>query len=97
MKNSSIAAIFVAILLLSVSVTALLAYRYIHNTSYLQVLQDQVLQVGSNRSRASALAADAVEYSKRNPAIDPILFATGIKVPAGNPAATAPARQPSRK
>jgi hypothetical protein len=45
--------------------------------------------VNRNRALFQALANDAIEYSKRNPAIDPILQSVGI-----NPAAASSAPRP---
>ncbi len=53
--------------------------------SYVRIIRDfrqaQIQAMNVNRSRAvvQAMANDAMEYSKRNPAIDPILQSVGLK------------------
>jgi len=52
-------------------------------------LQGQIAQYQQTRMRLNQLVAETVEYSKRNPAIDPILSSVGVKTApvAGKPAA----------
>lgn len=71
-----------------------LCYRYVRTLSYTHTLQvqGQKLQgqwAAANRSReiVRAMAADAVEYSKKNPAIDPLLQQLDLKPKPGAPAA----------
>jgi hypothetical protein len=66
-------------------VAAIGAIAYYSASSELRGLQSQVARMESGRNLARALEAEALEYSKRNPAIDPILRAVGSK-----PAPTTP-------
>ena len=42
-------------------------------------LQGQIVQYQQTRMRVNQLVSESIEYSKRNPAIDPILASVGIK------------------
>jgi len=55
-------------------------------------LQPQIINAQNNQSFVNALANDALEYSKHNPSIDPILQAVGVK-----PTKPAPATKPAGK
>lgn len=74
--------ILIALLFVSAVASAACAVLHYRATGQLRGLQRQAMGVESNRNLTRALAADAVEYSKRNPAIDPILRSFGLKQPA---------------
>jgi len=57
----------------------------------LREIQFQAAMIQQNRFVISRLQIDLVEYSKKSPAINPILEATGIK-----PKAAAAAAQPAK-
>ena len=59
--------------------TAGLSLWFIQSTRKLQRMQMQVVYINRQRPSLQALAAETVEYSKRNPAIDPILQSIGFK------------------
>jgi hypothetical protein len=69
-----------------------------YNFTYLKLRRQQpiVMEVSARRNQmgtwAQVLAADLVEYSKKNPAIDPLLQSFNIKPGPGNPAAAKPAK-----
>ena len=57
-------------------------------------LVEMQTQVASAQNRAAfigLLAKDAVDYSSKNPAIDPILEAAGVKPKSAAPATNKPA------
>lgn len=56
-----------------------------------RALQVKAVHINNTRLVMDALAKDALEYSTRQPAIDPILISVGIKQPAGTPPAKKPA------
>lgn len=60
----------------------------------LQKLQPQVANIQNYQNIVNALANEALEYSKHNPAIDPILEPVGLK--PGKTTPTAPAKQGGR-
>ena len=79
------------VLLGVLTVSALLSvgvcWLYISNTRELRSLQGQANLINNNRTVINALATDTVEYSKKNPAIDPVLESAGLKPGKAAPAA----------
>ncbi|MBM3834442.1 MAG: hypothetical protein FJ403_14465 [Verrucomicrobia bacterium] len=101
MKNNSLATFLVALLALSVAATAVLSYTYVQSMRRLQFLQAHGNQINQSRQMLQRLVTDAVEYSKHNPAIEPILESVGIHVkpdaaPNG-PSTNTPSQLPSSK
>lgn len=88
MKNNPLITILLGVLTLSVLGSVVLCWLYISNTRELRTLQGQAAMINNNRGVINALAADTVEYSKKHPAIDPILESVGLK--PGNTNATTP-------
>ena len=76
MKNSPLTTILVGALLLSALASLVLFWYYVTNTREMRSLQATLGQINLNRQVSSALASDAIEYSKTHPAITPILEAT---------------------
>jgi hypothetical protein len=81
-------AILTGLLLISAVISAVCAIVYVRGTSELRGLQSQAAAIDNNRNLVRALAADAVEYSKRNPAIDPTLQSFGLKPAPSSPKAS---------
>lgn len=79
MKNSPFNAIFVAAVVVSSLWSIWLCYSLISRTRDLRTLQAQANLVNYQQAVLSSLANDALEYSKKNPAIDPLLESLGIK------------------
>lgn len=80
--------ILTGLLFVCAIVAAIGAAAYFNASTELRVLQTEAARMDSGRNLARVLAAEAVEYSKRNPAIDPILQSVGAKpVPASPKAA----------
>src|ERR1044071_6284629 len=93
MKSNALASLLTGAVMVCALTVAFLSIRYFFTLRELQKLQAQYVFMNNTRNAAQALAADAMEYSKRNPAIDPILIQYEIKPRATNaapPAATAP-------
>ena len=65
-----------------------MCWLYISNTRELRSLQAQANMINNNRTVINALANDTIEYSKKNPDIDPILESVGLKPAKSAPAAT---------
>lgn len=61
---------------------AVLAFQYVQLTRELNTSQFTLAQVEMRQNRLKALVAEAMEYSQRNPAIDPLLVSIGAKAPA---------------
>jgi hypothetical protein len=90
MKNSPLAPLLVGVLLLVGLLTALFTVRYYFSLKELQRLQIEYARMTSRRNTVQALANEALEYSKTNPAIDPILFEFELKAKPGAAAPSQP-------
>jgi hypothetical protein len=84
MKINTLQSVLVGALLLSSAVTAWLSVRHFFALRQLQTLQTTVSTVNRNRALVASLAKEAVEYGKRNPAIDPILTQFELKNPTNS-------------
>ncbi len=75
-------------------IAGLLAFFWGTNMREFRRLQAQANYINTQRARAQAVLNEAMEYSKKNPAIDPILQSIGAKprpnMPA--PSVTPPAK-----
>ncbi len=81
--------ILTALLFISAAVSAGYSIAYVGKATELRGLQGQAAAIENNRVLVRSLANDAVEYSRRNPAINPILQSFGLNV------STAPAAAPA--
>ncbi len=88
MKNSAMTTILLAVLTLSALTSVGLCWSYIGSARELRSLQGQVGMINNNRALINSLANDTLEYSKRNPSIDPLLESVGLKPSKSAPAAT---------
>lgn len=88
MKNNPLTTVLLGVLTLSALLSVGLCWRYISNTRELHSLQTQATIINNNRAVINALANDTVEYSKKNPAIEPILESVGLKPGKSAPTAT---------
>src|SRR5437867_8154731 len=89
-KNSFLITLATIALILGLWAT-LQAVRYYFVTRQLAVAQAQVNGVQIRLNYAQALAAEALEYSRHNPAIDPILQNFNFKPRSQTNATPAPA------
>lgn len=87
MKNSPLTTLLLALLTASALFSIIICWLYVGRTREIRYYKVLVGQIENNRRLAQSLAAEAVEYSKKNPAIDPLLESAGIKAKAA-PAAT---------
>ncbi|MBU6399592.1 MAG: hypothetical protein KGS61_04690 [Verrucomicrobia bacterium] len=94
MVKSPVTTILLVLLMLNAAVAAVFTGAYVVSMRELQQMQGQMDFVNRNRGLFKSLANDALEYSRRNPAIDPVLQSVGLKPRAAVPA-NAP-RSPSR-
>lgn len=83
--NSLLVGLSLVLAVLSLAVAAL-AFQYVQLSRALNTSQFTLAQVEMRQNRLKALVAEAVDYSQRNPAIDPLLLAIGAKGPAPAPA-----------
>ena len=107
-KKITLTGVLVVFLCLFTVFNVALCARYGLTMAYYRQLQIRVGQlqvenalVARNRALIHAVASDALEYSKKNPAIDPLLEQLGLKgkgaTGAAPAAATAPAIKPPTK
>jgi hypothetical protein len=94
MKNSPLAPFLVAVLVVIGLGTVVCTLRYYFALKELQRLQIDYSRMNARRSMVQALANEAVEYSKTNPSIDPILFEFDLKP---KPAGTGPSQPKNTK
>ena len=96
MANNILDKVLLALLGLVAAVCLYFAASY--NLTYLRLhrLQNQLMLATNLRGQmnqlAGALGGDLVEYSKKNPSIDPVLRQFGFKAPLTNAAPAAPKR-----
>lgn len=94
MKNNALTATFLGMLLVSTLFTAVLTYRYIASLRKLRGLQPVIVQINYSRNFVQALVNETQEYSKKYPALEPLLQSvaqkksTGMSAPATNRPAT---------
>lgn len=86
MKNSPLVNVLLVMTVISALLSVFLCYSFISSARQLRTLQQAVGMVNQNRQVLNALASDAVEYSKSNPAINPLLEQLGAKPVAKSPA-----------
>jgi hypothetical protein len=99
MRKSPLTTFLLVVLVVSTLISVALCFFHISSTRQLRVLQAQAQMVNNNRAFVASLAAEMVEYSKKNPAIIPVLEASGLgsKPAAPAPAAPAPSVKPAGK
>jgi len=83
MKNSPLATVLLALLACAALGSLILCWMYIHSTRQLRAYQGNVAGIQQRQQAFQFLINDVVEYSKRNPQIDPILEKNGIKLKPG--------------
>ena len=80
MKNDPITTLLLVLFTVCVLATAVTSFAFVSGMRTLHTLQYESAIITRKRTVAQALASDAVEYSKHNPAILPILQSVGIRV-----------------
>jgi len=105
MNRNYVTGALLGLLFLSALSASLLCFRYLSSMRRLGHLQARFVTIQNHRNQIQALANEALEYSKRNPAIDPLLVDMAIKpkvvftpnTPAANQPASAPAAKKPAK
>lgn len=93
MNKSPAATALLIVLVISALLSVLFCGLYIHTALNLRNVQRGMATVQAYRNGFISLINDTVEYSKRNPAVDPILEAAGFKPRA---AAATPGKAPGK-
>jgi len=92
LKKESFAAFLVGTFSVCAVAGAVLSANYCFSTRTLRRLQPQALAQQARLNLAQALLNDTIEYSKRNPDIEPLLRSLDVKTNAvAAPAAASPA------
>jgi len=103
MKQSPLPKILLGVLAVIAVLSAFYSYTALRNGSELRQFQTKLTLINQRLPVINALAMDLIEYSKKNPGLDPLLETYGIKqgktpVPGAAPAPTpVPAIKPPTK
>jgi len=82
MKTDSLIRLLQGILAASILLSIVLfLFFYVPSVRKMQQFQKQAMEMNAQRAAAGQIAAEALEYSKTHPAINPILEAYQIKQP----------------
>lgn len=79
MKNTGTTTILNWALTIAVIALAVCSIQYFFKTREVRNLQSKIVEYQNKQQFLNSLIADCMEYSKRNPAIDPILEANNLK------------------
>ena len=79
MKSGTVKLILDGALALSLVLSLVFCAQFIFASRELRSLNMQAGLANAHRSTIQALLIDCVEYSKKNPAIDPLLKSVGVK------------------
>jgi hypothetical protein len=79
MKQSPLPKILLGVLALIAVLSAYYSYSALKNGSELREFQTKLTLINQRLPVINALAMDLIEYSKKNPGLDPLLEAYGIK------------------
>lgn len=79
MKPGFLMTVVQGALALSAVLSAIFCVQFVFLTRDARSLNAQVAMANAYRQTVQALAADCVEYGKKNPAIEPILKSVGAK------------------
>lgn len=88
MKNNALTVALLGMLLVSACFSAERTYRYVVSLRKLRGLQPTIFQINYNRNFMQALLNETQEYSKKYPALEPLLQSvsqknsTGVAAPA---------------
>jgi hypothetical protein len=89
MRNSSSTTVLLGLLVVSALLSIGLFWALISKEKELRDLRMSAAKINNTRTLVGFLGNEAVEYSKKNPSIDPILEAAGLKPPKSIPASAA--------
>jgi hypothetical protein len=88
MKNNPLTTVLLGVLTVSALASVVLCYLFVTNTRQKNSLQSQANFIVYNRNFVGALVNDTLEYSKKNPDIDPLLESLRLKPGKSASAAT---------
>jgi hypothetical protein len=73
MKTSPLTTVLLLILVVSALASVTLCWLYMSNVRQSRAMQEDAMRIQNNKALIVSLANDAVEYGKKNSAIEPIL------------------------
>jgi hypothetical protein len=79
MKNNGLKSILNWALIAVVILTTVFAFQWFNRSREARSLQNKVMEFQNKQAMLQNLVAECLEYSKRVPAIDPILEANNVK------------------
>ena len=79
MKSGTFTMLVQGALVLSLVLSAVFTLQYIFATREMRALNAQLTIANAYRNTIQAMAVDCLEYSKKNPAIEPVLKSVGLK------------------
>ena len=91
MKSNASNAILTVLLGISLLLSVIFCLQFTFQTRELRKLSGQVNNINMYRNWVQSLAADCIQYSEKNPTINPILESVGLKAPKTNQPAAKPA------
>jgi hypothetical protein len=86
MKSNPLKTVLEWVLVTSLLVSIVCFVQFLNRSRTLRTFQGEMVRYQSTHNMLNALLADCVEYSKRNPAINPILESVGVKQGPATPA-----------
>jgi hypothetical protein len=89
MRNNQMTSLLVGMLFLLTLFTGWLTLKYNWSLRDLQQVQAKANSVNTLRNTLQSLAAETIEYSKKNPAIEPLLQSLASRNAAASSAAAA--------
>lgn len=95
MKTNPVGPFLVGVFMACALVTLWLSVKYYFTVNELIRLQIKAVTMNNTRTIVQNLANEAIDYSRRNPSIDPILERFEIKPRAGAATTNAPASKPA--
>jgi hypothetical protein len=88
MKSNPLTVALVAVLAVCAVATVVLSATFTLKLRKLGTMQARLIQINNVNGFLRSLSADSLEYSKKNPAINPLLQTFGIISPEPKPAAS---------
>jgi hypothetical protein len=91
MKSNASNSILTGLLGISLLLSVIFCLQFIFQTRELRKLSGQVNNINMYRNWVQSLAAECLQYSDKNPAINPVLESVGLKAGKTNLPAAKPA------
>jgi hypothetical protein len=86
-KTNPVGTLLTLILVLAALGTAYLFISFLLSARKLESLQTEVMIIRRNQTMLQSLFTEALEYSKRDPTIEPLLQSFGVRARTNAPAA----------